>query len=114
MNQTYNEIFIKELISFFEYNNVSCYFNHQKSIIYVAKSKFYRESYLDYIKKIKQLNIFEPISSFKYGSLKYLIIIENEDLGKSLFNPGVYYGNNNVSTPLDIIIDVNNGKYMNE
>ena len=36
------------------------------------------------------------------------------DLGKSLFNPGVYYGNNNVSTPLDIIIDVNNGKYMNE
>ena len=37
-----------------------------------------------------------------------------EDLGKSLFNPGVYYGNNNVSTPLDIIIDVNNGKYMNE
>jgi len=86
MNQTYNEIFIKELISFFEYNNVSCYFNHQKSIIYVAKSKFYRESYLDYIKKIKQLNIFEPISSFKYGSLKYLIIIENEDLGKSLFN----------------------------
>jgi hypothetical protein len=81
---------------------------------------------IDNIKLLYDYNLIKNIQQKKEYKLKYNILNDVingrslgvgygwEDLGKSLFNPGVYYGNNNVSTPLDIIIDVNNGKYMNE
>lgn len=86
MNLTYNEIIVKELIDFFEKHNVSCYFNNQQSIIYIYSSKVQRTSFLDYSKEIKKFNIFEPISSFKYGSTKHLILIDDIQLGHLLFN----------------------------
>ena len=86
MNLQYNEIVVKELINFFEKNNVSCYFNNQQSIIYIYPSKVQNKSYLDYKNEITQFNIFDPMSSFKYGSTKHSTLIDDIQLGHLLLN----------------------------